>query len=141
MIGNLKLTRTIRTDKSTTGSLTLNDAFLCYVLEDKDRGLRSDMDLTTLKTLKKFGETAIPAGTYKVVISMSNRFKKLLPEIKEVPGFEGVRIHSGNKPEDTEGCLIVGDILNRDAVGNSRVAFARLMTELNKYTELTLTIV
>ena len=69
---------------------------------------------------------------YKVKITMSNRFKKLMPLLIDVPNFEGVRIHSGNTSEDTEGCILVGKNSETGKVTNSRNTFEKLMLELNK---------
>lgn len=73
---------------------------------------------------KIYGETAIPMGKYEVVINYSTRFKKDLPLLLNVPGYTGIRIHSGNKADDTEGCLLIGNDSNgKDAwLGNSRAA-------------------
>ena len=98
-----------------------------FVLEDKVREIPGQHVLTW----KVFGETAIPKGTYKVIISFSNRFQMDLPEILNVEGFSGVRIHCGNTDKDTEGCLLLGATWNGgDFVGNSRAAFAQLFPTL-----------
>lgn len=57
---------------------------------------------------KIYGETAIPEGRYQVVITYSNRFKRMLPELKNVPGFDAIRLHIGNTAQDTTGCILVG---------------------------------
>lgn len=83
---------------------TLN--FVCNTLEDKVRNAKG----TKKEEFKKiYGETAIPYGTYRVVITYSNAFQKKLPEILNVPLYEGIRIHTGNHKDDTFGCLILGD--------------------------------
>ena len=88
------------------------------------------MQLDCIKQIKVHGKTAIPTGRYKVIISYSNRFKKYLPEIVGVPGFLGIRIHSGNSAADTEGCPLVGTTKGIDFIGNSRKAFTPLMAKL-----------
>ena len=80
----------------------------CNVLENEDRGLASDMPLSKIKAIKTKSQTAIPAGRYKVVITYSPRFKKMLPLLLDVPGFDGIRMHAGNSNKDTEGCLLFG---------------------------------
>lgn len=118
----LKLVRDTSTKGFTKGKLYVNGVFECYTIEDEDRHLGKD-------GVKIFGLTAIPKGTYKIIISMSNRFKKFLIEILGVNGFSGVRIHSGNKSTDTEGCIIVGkkdDKHNVDWISDSRTAYEEL---------------
>ena len=83
---------------------TLN--FVCNTLEDK---VRNKKGTKKEEFVKVYGETAIPYGTYRVVITYSNAFKKKLPEILNVPLYEGIRIHTGNHKDDTFGCLILGD--------------------------------
>lgn len=104
----------------TIGRLYINDIKFCDTIEDR-----------VPKDGKKVpGLTAIPAGTYEVKLSWSPRFKKTLPLLLDVPGFSGVRIHSGNTEKDSEGCIIVG---NNDKVGwvsNSRATMNRLMERL-----------
>ena len=71
---------------------------------------------------------------------MSNRFKKELPILFNVPNFEGVRIHPGNVAEDTEGCILVGQTKSLDFIGNSKKAFAKLFAKMKLAKEITLTI-
>jgi Family of unknown function (DUF5675) len=95
-----------------------------YILEDKVREITGK----PVTEWKIKAETAIPAGRYKVVIDMSTRFKKQMLHLLDVPGYEGIRIHSGNTSHDTEGCLITGrerDEKNGEVSG-SRVALASL---------------
>lgn len=79
-----------------------------YILEDKDRGLNSSMSVAEIKLRKVFGQTAIPYGDYEVALSYSNRFKKTMPLLLNVKGFDGVRIHGGNTDADTLGCPLLG---------------------------------
>ena len=114
----LTLIRDIFTDKSTTGRLLINGEDECYTLEDPSR------------PIKIAGTTGIPEGVYEVTITFSNRFQKRLPLLKNVPGFEGIRIHSGNKAEDTEGCILVGSSRSKDWISKSGVAFQALFNKL-----------
>ena len=114
--------------KSTIGKLYIDGVFECYTLEDVQR------------EIKVHGCTAIPLGSYKTIITLSNRFKRELPLLVDVKGFEGVRIHAGNVAEDTEGCVLVGDTFGVDRVGFSRVAFARLFAKMQAEKEITINI-
>ena len=125
---NLKVVRDTYTDKSTIGRLYINDVFFCDTLED------------AIRPTKIKGITAIPTGIYKMILNVSNRFKKLMPLLIDVPDYQGVRIHSGNVAEDTEGCILVGLSRSRNGIGQSRDAFIKLMAELDKYKEFEITI-
>lgn len=94
--------------KPTMGKMLIDGEFFCYTLEDEDRGIIQGMSLKRVKELKKYGETCIGYGTYKVALSESFKFKRVLPLIKEVTGFEGIRIHKGNNESHTLGCILVG---------------------------------
>jgi hypothetical protein len=118
-----------KTDTSTIGELLIDGLFQCYTLEDTER------------PVKIKGETAIPKGTYKVIINESNRFKRLLPLLIDVPNFEGVRIHSGNSNHDTEGCILVGQSRNKNYIGQSRKAFDKLFKKMQAAKNITLTII
>lgn len=111
---------------ATIGALLIDGVFECFVLEDQVRA----------PFVKVPGQTAIPAGRYRLSITPSQRFKEDLPLLADVPGFEGIRIHAGNTPDDTEGCLVVGQVLTGLApgpsftIGNSRRALNGLLPKL-----------
>lgn len=117
---SLKLIRNIYTRNSTIGDLSVNGKFECFVLEDP------------VRPEKIAGITAIPAGTYSVVITRSPKFGRDLPLLEDVPGFEGIRIHPGNSAADTEGCLLPGRTRAMDFVGESRAAFGALFDQLKQ---------
>ena len=109
---------------ATLGDLFIDGIYFCRTLEDVDRKLECDGE-------KVHGQTAIPRGAYDVIIDWSPRFKRELPHVLDVPGFEGIRIHSGNKAEDSEGCILVGrDILNDNYITDSRNTLLGLMAKL-----------
>lgn len=114
---NLLLTRDVFSNTFTLGKLDINGEFFCYTCEDRVRP----------KGIKIWGETAIPPGEYHISLTWSNRFKKVLPLIVSVPGFEGIRIHSGNTADDTEGCVLLGKTRTDNGVGDSRKAMAEIM--------------
>lgn len=123
----LTLKRKTFTDNSTIGDLFINGKFFCYVLEDKERGLVASEGAEACAKKKIYGKTAIPYGRYEVVMTYSNRFKQYMPLLLDVPAFAGIRIHTGNKAEDTEGCLLVGENASTDWVGLSRAAYDKLL--------------
>lgn len=105
----------------TIGELLVDREHECWTLEDV---VRPD------GAPKVYGETAIPYGTYRVVITFSNRFQRDLPLLLNVPGFEGIRIHPGNTAADTHGCLLVGTGRTGASVTNSRMAFDALFPKI-----------
>jgi hypothetical protein len=129
---NIKVIRKTFTEVSTIGELYINDTFFCYTLEDKDRDINKDGDLKDAGETKVYGLTAIPRGTYNLVLSFSNRFQKYLPEIQKVEGFEGIRIHAGNKAEDSHGCILLGTTKGANFIGASVAAMTKFMAELKK---------
>lgn len=138
----LTLKRDTYTTKTTIGKLYVNDLFICDTLEDVCRDLNKDGDLSDSGESKIYGETAIPSGIYKMIINMSPRFKKLLPRLQGVIGYDGVLIHSGNSAKDSSGCILVGT-RGVDCLlgGTSMKALAKLMQELTKYTEYQIIII
>jgi hypothetical protein len=101
---------------TTTGTLYRDELRLCDTLEDCDRWLE-----VYGKDAKITSKTAIPRGTYDVTINWSNRFKKYMLAVLEVPYFEGVRLHAGNTHENTDGCPLLGDYSDDYTVVNSKV--------------------
>ena len=115
----LILTRELFSDVSTIGKLRIVDSDIWfYTLEDKDRGPYQDLPMH-IAGAKVDGQTAIPYGDYDVIINASKRFKKLMPLLLDVPGFEGVRIHNGNTAEHTHGCILLGKLAGENFVGKS----------------------
>lgn len=111
----------------TIGELYIDGIFICHTLEDKVRLLNSYED-------KVYAETAIPIGRYKVVLSYSNRFKRILPEILNVEFFKGIRIHEGNHKDNTEGCILVGECkdVKEGYIYNSKKTMKKLMAILQQ---------
>jgi hypothetical protein len=124
----ITIKRLYKTNTSTIGELFIDGIFECFTLEDVER------------PIKIKNETAIPKGTYKVIINQSNRFKRLLPLLLNVPNFEGIRIHSGNSNHDTEGCILVGQTRNKNYIGQSRKAFNKLFKKMQGAKDITITI-
>ena len=123
----IEVKRTFKGTEYTIGKLYIDGNYFCDTLED-----------TVRIGDKVYGKTAIPAGTYKVKKTFSPRFKKVLPEILNVPGFSGVRIHSGNTAKDTEGCLLLGLNKVKGAVINSQNAVAFFMDKTPDNFDLTI---
>lgn len=97
----LELIRLYKKDAYTIGKLYVDGQYFCDTLEDKVRDLSSEK--------KIHGKTAIPTGNYEIIINVSPRFGRKLPRLLDVPGFEGILIHRGNTPEDTAGCILIGE--------------------------------
>jgi hypothetical protein len=129
MKANLRLERDLFLPSKTMGKLYINDKFECYTLED------------TVRNEKIPAKTAIPKGKYKVILNMSKRFKRKMPLLLNVSLFEGIRIHSGNTENDTEGCILVGQSRGFKGLSMSRAAFQQLMTKLEGYKEIEIEIV
>lgn len=124
----------------TIGELDVDGAFECYTLEDR---VREDDPATPEDEGRKVpGQTAIPAGRYRVRLTVSERARRgglwsprpdgVLPLLEDVPGFTGIRIHAGNGPEHTEGCILVGRGRTAEAITQSRPALTALMGRLQE---------
>lgn len=136
----LKIIRIKSNKDFTEGKLYINEVYFCDTLEDKDRGLLQSMSNDTVKAIKVYAETCIPYGKYKIVLSMSNRFKCILPEILQVKGFTGIRIHAGNNIGDSAGCILVGRKCSDGMVVDSRKTLNALMNIIKNEKSLSLKI-
>ena len=125
----------------TVGLLYVDGVRLCETLEDKDRGLRQEDDLSTIRSVKVYGETAIPAGTYKVAMDVVSPkysavkwYKDLcggkMPRLLGVPGFEGILVHPGNTALDSYGCILVGRNTKVGQLTESKATFQKLYRKM-----------
>lgn len=131
---HLELIRKEFTEEATLGELYVDGEFFCFCLEDQVRP----------EGEKAPGETAIPGGEYQILITQSPRFKRKLPLLVDVPGFDGIRIHPGNTADDSSGCLLVGDEIDRSTpiptIRKSRIAFDRLFAEMQQAPFISITV-
>ena len=140
----LLLERITKKDGYTIGRLSIDGTYFCDTLEDTDRGLTSDMTIEEILKIKVAGKTAIPTGTYRLTLSVQSRkflgkeqysfCHAYLPRLISVPGSEGVLIHIGNYPKDTDGCILVGRNTTPGAVMESTKTFKTLYEKLQTYT-------
>lgn len=134
--------RKYRKSTYTIGNLYINGQWVANTLEDKDRGLKQSMSLSEINNLKVAGETAIPTGEYTVrmdIVSPKYSQKEWyrtncnggrLPRLENVKGFDGILMHTGNSPQDSLGCILIG---KNDVVGGlskSREYFLKVYTLL-----------
>jgi len=106
---NILVQRTAKRPTYTIGKMYIDGKYFCDTLEDADRGLHSGMTVSEIAKIKIMHETAIPTGRYNVIVNMSPRFKRMLPRLLDVKGFDGILIHRGNTDKDTSGCILVGE--------------------------------
>ena len=147
----LVLKRINNQDNYCEGKLYIDGIYQCDVIEDTDRALTNGMSIAEIQSKKVYGETAIPKGTYQITLDVvSPKFKNRswatfcegkLPRLLDVPGFEGVLIHVGNKAADSLGCLLVGQKSSDGIVSNSTQTFKDLYYKLKQATDqITITI-
>lgn len=110
----------------TIGRLSVDGVPECWTCEDTVR----EVEGQPVEAWKVKTATAIPRGTYRVIITMSARFGVMLPLLVDVPGFTGIRIHPGNTALDTDGCILPGVVRLPAGVGKSRIAFDALMHKI-----------
>lgn len=156
---NILVQRVHKKEDYTIGTLSIDGQYFCDTLEDKDRGLLQNMPLDTIKSIKVYGETAIPTGKYKITLDMvSPKFSKYpfyneicqgkLPRLLDVPGFEGILIHvaDGSKGADlVHGCIGVGQNKIKGGLLNGKATFKKLYYRLAEATyhheDITITII
>lgn len=125
----IEILRQLRGADFTQGILMIDGVYFCHTLEPRWRNLRREE--------KVKGKTAIPAGSYKVMMAPSQKFKKVMPYLMNVPCFSGIMIHPGNTSKDTEGCILVGKpsyskmgLPISGVVMNSRTTFNAIMENI-----------
>lgn len=119
---HIVLTRKFKRPLYTIGTLAVDGEYFCDTLEDPVRPAGQKVP----------GQTAVPAGVYEAVLTLSPRFKRVLPLLLDVPGFTGVRIHAGNTAEDTQGCILVGWNTEKGRITSSRLTEDALVTRLKR---------
>ena len=133
----ITLTRIYTCPSYTIGRLRVDNKYVCDVCEDMDRGLDQSWPLDRIRKTKVYRQTAIPTGTYKVTLAVKspkmsqqayyrNFCDGYLPRLIEVPGYDGILIHKGNKASQSAGCLLVGYNTEKGKVLRSQEAFERL---------------
>lgn len=129
----------------TIGRLYIDGIFYCNTLEDRDRGLKQSDPLLYIQKRKIAGETAIPKGTYEVLMNTTspkyagvawyyNFCRGKMPRLKDVPGFDGILIHPGgsNGPLDTRGCILVGKNTKVGKLTDSRASFMEIYKQMKE---------
>ena len=109
-----KLYRTSHYVNKRTGELVERLHYICDTLENADY--------------------LVPALIYKVAVTQSPRFKRLLPILQQVPGRSGIRIHRGTKPEHSLGCILVSPYMEQSLT-------ARFLSEQTAHKETRLEII
>lgn len=126
---NLAITRRWKAGDATVGTLVVDGAPLCYTLEDVVRTEHGE----DIHDVKVPGETAIPAGTYRVTMHQSPKFGRV-PKLHDVPGFTDILIHAGNTAKDSRGCILVGMVRQSTSLQQSKIALDLLIPHLERAT-------
>lgn len=100
----------------TPGELYVDGLRVGFTCEDEDRRLENQGS----KGAKVYGKTAVARGSYDLEVSFSSRFQRELPAVLGVESFSGIRIHGGNRAEDSLGCILLGQV--RTATGIAKCA-------------------
>lgn len=138
----IELKRIYNCPKYCIGHIYVDGQYICDSIEDTDRMLDQSMSEKDILKVKVKSQTAIPTGTYNVLMNIvSPKFslkqyymdvcKGRVPRLDNVPGFQGILIHVGNTEKDSAGCIIVGFNKIKGRVINSKIAFEKLYHELD----------
>lgn len=138
---NIVLDRRYPKSTYSIGNISINGRWECNSLEDCDRGLLQTMQPWEIRARKVYGETAIPKGKYRVLMDVvSPKYAAvawyktvcggMVPRLENVPGFDGVLIHTGNTALDTAGCILVGENRKKGQLVDSRACFKRLYEKM-----------
>lgn len=130
----LTLNRAKSNALATLGHLFVDGVPFCVTLEDV---VREDPNpATPANEAKVYGETAIPPGRYPVKITWSVKFQRDMVAVENVPGFTGIRVHSGNDADDTLGCILVGKVvLGPNRIQGGSEVMPRLFNIIHKALE------
>ena len=142
----IKVDRKWKKEDYTVGRMYINGEFICNTMEDTDRGLDDDMELTQIKAKKIPTRTAIPTGKYKVTLNITSpKFSKKqyywdfckgkVPRLLDVKGFEGILIHCGATATNSAGCILVGDNTVKGRLTNSQARFEQVYGMLKEAKE------
>lgn len=110
----------VEAQEETFGALLVDGQPFCYTMED---AIRPE------KIAKK---TCVGPGRYRIKMRWSIRFKRVIPEITNVPNFTGILMHNGCTAHDTEGCVLVGLDRHDTYIARSRDAVDKLVAAMQK---------
>ncbi len=120
----LPTTRVAGGESFTPGELYVDGLRTCFTCEDEDRRLENQGS----KGAKVYGKTAIARGIYDLEVSFSNRFKRELPAVLGVESFTGIRMHGGNRAEDSLGCILLGQVRTSTGVAKCAATVDRVIS-------------
>lgn len=121
-------------ENATLGKMYLDNVFFCQTCEDEDRFLERSIE--DISERKVYGRTAIPRGRYRLLVTFSNRFQKPLPIVLDVPGFDGIRIHGGNRAENSHGCILVGKVRTSTGIAQCADSVQRIISQIEEGEEM-----
>ena len=141
----LTLQRKYKGSTYTIGDLSINGIHFCHTLEDPVRCLLAvcpDTPRGRSCTCREKvpGQTAIPAGNYRLTLEYSPKYRRRMPCLHNVPHFLGILIHSGNTAQDSAGCILVGENTIKGRLVCSRETFDKLYALLEQERDITVEI-